>query len=605
MGDLKEKYESFKEQVRQAADIVSVVSETVDLKKKGRRFWGCCPFHSEKTPSFTVNPEKGFFHCFGCGAGGDVFTFVMKRDHVSFVEAERILANKYGIPIPEPEKTAEEIRREQEEKEIVGTNELAARFFHACLTKTQYGKEGLTYLASRGIGMDIVESFELGLAPPDAQTFHKALEKRGIPEKTLLKAGLIGQSDSGRIYDKFRERIMIPIKNPRGKVVGFTGRILRKEASPAKYMNTPETSWFHKGRLLFGMDRALPSIRKRRQALIVEGHMDAISLHAAGITWAVASMGTAFTEYQAKLLKRVTPEVIFCFDSDNAGRNAAMRSIPIALAVGLECRVMHVTDGKDPDEFIRKDGQEAFLSLLDQAKGGIDYEVDTVLSQSDVTTLSGKVGAVSEILPFFKDCRSDVEVGERIRDLSRRLVLDEGEIRSEYQKLVRPNGSGRPFNPEWLLQKKVAIKSPTQQAERGVLYALLMGLEIDPDQAGFAHTDAFSTAARRAIFTSYCARKGAGTFHDGRDLFEDVNEEGAAELSTILASSIPQETLPEVLRDCLFRLQTATLEKEYERHSELAQRYEKEGNEKFVEELQECRRIRMEIRNLRSAVPTR
>ena len=158
MGDLKEKYESFKEQVRQAADIVSVVSETVDLKKKGRRFWGCCPFHSEKTPSFTVNPEKGFFHCFGCGAGGDVFTFVMKRDHVSFVEAERILANKYGIPIPEPEKTAEEIRREQEEKEIVGTNELAARFFHACLTKTQYGKEGLTYLASRGIGMDIVES---------------------------------------------------------------------------------------------------------------------------------------------------------------------------------------------------------------------------------------------------------------------------------------------------------------------------------------------------------------------------------------------------------------------------------------------------------------
>lgn len=358
------------------------------------------PFPLGKTPSFTVNPEKGFFHCFGCGAGGDVFTFVMKRDHVSFVEAERILANKYGIPIPEPEKTAEEIRREQEEKEIVGTNELAARFFHACLTKTQYGKEGLTYLASRGIGMDIVESFELGLAPPDAQTFHKALEKRGIPEKTLLKAGLIGQSDSGRIYDKFRERIMIPIKNPRGKVVGFTGRILRKEASPAKYMNTPETSWFHKGRLLFGMDRALPSIRKRRQALIVEGHMDAISLHAAGITWAVASMGTAFTEYQAKLLKRVTPEVIFCFDSDNAGRNAAMRSIPIALAVGLECRVMHVTDGKDPDEFIRKDGQEAFLSLLDQAKGGIDYEVDTVLSRSDVTTLSGKVGAVSEILPF-------------------------------------------------------------------------------------------------------------------------------------------------------------------------------------------------------------
>ena len=279
---------------------------------------------------------------------------------------------------------------------------------------------------------------------------------------------------------------MIPIKNPRGKVVGFTGRILRKEASPAKYMNTPETSWFHKGRLLFGMDRALPSIRKRRQALIVEGiWMPSVSMRQVSLGCGVH--GNGLHGISGEALKRVTPEVIFCFDSDNAGRNAAMRSIPIALAVGLECRVMHVTDGKDPDEFIRKDGQEAFLSLLDQAKGGIDYEVDTVLSRSDVTTLSGKVGAVSEILPFFKDCRSDVEVGERIRDLSRRLVLDEGEIRSEYQKLVRPNGSGRPFNPEWLLQKKVAIKSPTQQAERACSMHFSLGLEIDPDQAGFAH----------------------------------------------------------------------------------------------------------------------
>ena len=206
----------------------------MDLKKKAA-VSGDAALSTRKKRLLYRESRKGLFHCFGCGAGGDVFTFVMKRDHVSFVEAERILANKYGIPIPEPEKTAEEIRREQEEKEIVGTNELAARFFHACLTKTQYGKEGLTYLASRGIGMDIVESFELGLAPPDAQTFHKALEKRGIPEKTLLKAGLIGQSDSGRIYDKFRERIMIPIKNPRGKSLAL------RAASCARRLRRPNT----------------------------------------------------------------------------------------------------------------------------------------------------------------------------------------------------------------------------------------------------------------------------------------------------------------------------------------------------------------------------
>ncbi len=603
MDDMKQKYETFKEQVRQAADIVSVVSETVELKKKGRRFWGCCPFHSEKTPSFTVDPEKGFFHCFGCGAGGDVFTFVMRRDHVSFPEAQKILANKYGIPVPERAKTAEEIRREKETKAVFDANELAARFFHACLTKTQYGKNGIAYLAGRGIGSDIIESFELGMAPPDFNTLHTALEKRGVPEETLLKAGLVNKSTrQAGVYDKFRGRIMIPIKNPRGRVVGFTGRILNKDASPAKYMNTGETAWFHKGKLLFGFDRAIDSIRKKQQALIVEGHMDAISLHAAGITWAVASMGTAFTEDQGRLLKRVTPEVVFCFDSDTAGRNAAMRAIPMALKGGLRCKVMHVTDGKDPDEFIRKEGREAFEALIAGAREGIDYEVDTVLERTETDTLSGKVNAVAEILPFFRDCRSDVEVGERIRDLSRRLSLDESEIQSEYRKLIHRGGSGRMYNPEVLLNHKVRVSSPTEQAERGALYAFLHGMEPDPSQAGFANIDSFTTEARKAIYQSYLARHRAGTLRDPRDLFEDLDAEGAAELTGILAMNVPAVTLPTVLKDCLIRLQSAALEKEYEKHSKLAEQYEKEGNEKFLEELEECRRIRTEIRNL-TAVP--
>ena len=594
MEDLKEKYINFKEQVRQAADITAIVSETVNLKKKGSRYWGCCPFHGEKTPSFTVDPAKGLFHCFGCGAGGDVFSFVMKRDHVDFSEALKILARKYNIPIPERAKTAQELQREKEAKEVFAANELAAKFFHSCLIHTRYGGQGVAYLAGRGIGRDIIESFELGMAPPGFSTLHKALEGRGVQEAVLLKAGLVSARDDGSVYDKFRARVMIPIKDPRGKVVGFTGRILDAKASPAKYMNTGETAWFHKGRLLFGLDRAARSIRQRQQALVVEGHMDAISLHAAGIDWAVASMGTAFTEQQAALLKRLAPEVIFCFDSDKAGRAAAMRAIPLALQAGLKCRVMHVTDGKDPDEFIRKEGREAFEQLLQQAKPGMDYQVDTVLSQEDTETLTGKVETVSKILPFFKDCTSDVEVGERIRDLARRLTIDEGLIQSEYRKLTHKTGE-KPFNPEWLIQKKLQPASPTEQAERHVLRALLEGVEPEPGQEGLAHVDSFTTPARQEIFRLLLKCLQEGIYQDPRDLFSQLSPEGAAELTQVLNLNIPAASLPSILTDCLNILHIAALEKEYEKHSQLAERYEKEGNEKYLQELDQCRRIKLEV----------
>lgn len=598
MDDMKEKFANFKEQVRQAADIVSIVSETVNLKRKGSRYWGCCPFHGEKTPSFTVDPARGLYHCFGCGAGGDVFSYVMKRDNLSFFDAMKQLAEKYGIPVPERAKSAQEIAWEKETKEVMTANDLASRFFHSCLVNTRYGEKGLKYLAGRGIGRDIIDSFDLGMAPPDFHTLSQALEKRGISEAVLLKAGLVSRKQRGNgIYDKFRARVMIPIRNPRGKVVGFTGRILDKEASPAKYMNTGETDWFHKGNLLFGLDRASAAIRKRQQALIVEGHMDAISLHAAGIDWAVASMGTAFTEHQAALLKRLAPEVIFCFDSDNAGRNAAMRAIPLALRAGLKCRVMHVTDGKDPDEFIRKEGREAFEELMQNAQPGMDYQVDTVLGECDTETLGGKVEAVGRVLPFFLDCQSDVEVGERIRNLSRRLAIEEGLIQSEYRKLTHQE-SGKKYNPEWLTQRTMKVTSPTEQAERLVLRAFLQGIPPQPGQEGIAHVDSFTTPARQEIFTVFLQMVQSGAFQDPRDLFSRLDGAGAAELTRILSLNVQESTLPSILTDCLNRLQIAALDREYERHSQLAEKYEKEGNEKFLQELEECRRIKLEIGKL-------
>ncbi len=599
MDELKEKMTNFKEQVRQAADLLTIVSETVSLKRRGTQYWGCCPFHGEKTPSFKVDPARGLFHCFGCGAGGDVFSYVMKRDNLTFPEALKQLAEKYGIPVPERAKSAREIAREKESREVMGANDLASRFFHSCLVNTRYGERGIQYLAGRGIGRDIIDSFGLGLAPPNFQTLSTALEKRGVTEEVLLKAGLVSPRQRGTgVYDKFRARVMIPIRDPRGRVVGFTGRILDKDASPAKYMNTPETAWFHKGNLLFGLDRASGPIRKRQQALIVEGHMDAISLHAAGIDWAVASMGTAFTEHQAALLKRLTPEVVFCFDSDRAGLAAAMRAIPLALQAGLKCRVMHVTDGKDPDEFIRKEGREAFEELLNNAKPGMDYQVDTVLGECDLETLGGKVEAVDKVLPLFRDCQSDVEVGERIRELSRRLAIDEGLIQSEYRKLTHQESGGRAYNPEWLTQQKVKVTSPTEQAERLVLRAFLEGIPPRPGQEGIAHVDSFTSPARQAIFTTFLRMVQEGTYKDPRDLFPHLDDAGAGELTGILTLNVEKGTLPSILADCLRRLQIAALDREYEKHSQLAEKYEKEGNEKFLQELAECRRIKMEIGKL-------
>src|SRR5574344_1906512 len=588
MEDTKEIFENFKEQVRHEADIVRIISEYVPLKKKGGRYWGCCPFHGEKTPSFTVDEGKGLFHCFGCGAGGDVFSFIMKQENLSFVDALKFLANKFNIPIPEREKNAEEIAREQEAKEIYTANEWATKFFHSCLINTNYGKKGLAYLQNRGIGQAIITKFDLGLAPEGFDKLYKGLLGKGVKEETIVKAGLANRNDRGGIYDKFRARVMIPIKNPRGKVVGFTGRILDKDSSPAKYMNTGDTPWFHKGNLLFGLDAALSSIRKHKQVVVVEGHMDAISLHAAGIDWAVASMGTAFTDHQANILSRLVPEVIFSFDSDAAGKNAAMRAIPLAKQAGLECRGKHVPEGKDPDDFVRKQGPEAFLELIKNALPGVDYEIQTVLATHDLTALSGKVEAVDQALPFIASCDSEVEIGERLRDLARTLAIDEGLIQNEYRKLTGRNRREIGVVPSKNLKQQAG--DSREKAERLIIYGILEGEPLGGQQDLTAKT--LFTGARQEIFAKIQARNGLEKTVIAHDLFPELTEAGSNELTNILELDIAKENLPQMLEDCFKQLRLEDLQKEFQHHSQLAVQYEKTDNMKFMQELAECQRIR-------------
>ena len=585
-------FENFKEQVRSTADIVEVISSYVPLKKRGQSFWGCCPFHGEKTPSFSVNPGKNMFYCFGCHEGGDIFKFIMKIENCGFMDAMKLLAGRYGIAVPEKQKTAAENKREKQRERIYDTNATACRFYQACLLNTDYGKPALNYLAGRGIDRKIIDSFGIGYALASFSALLSNLGRRGYSPQELEAAGLAARGKS-HMYDKFRNRVMIPIRDPKGHIVGFGGRVL--DDSTPKYLNTAETEWFNKRRILFGMDVAYKPIRATKQAVIVEGYMDAISLHAAGIDNAVASMGTAFAQEQAKLLKRIADEVIFSYDSDSAGRRASVRAVSIAREAGLKVRIATVPDGKDPDEFVRRHGKEAFLQVLAQAKEGIDFQIDETILQGDTGNLAGKVDAVSNILPFLLECKSVIEAAEHIRRLAQRLTIDEGLIVEEYRKAAKKGGARlEPVRgPELRMQETDACR----QAGELLLAALL----VEPERADrcteVVETTGCGSAELQQIFTELCRLEAAGTFTVDK-LNDALTGEAQSALARIRIKQLPAASGERMVDDCLRQLRRSHLEREYERHRLLADEYERSADERFMQELMETQRIKNEIKKL-------
>ncbi len=590
-------FDDFKEQVRSQANIVEIVSEYVPLKKRGSSYWGCCPFHGEKTPSFSVSPDKNFFYCFGCHAGGDVFSFIMKAENCTFQEALKILANKLGIPIPEREKTKQELEREKEAKEIIAANELATRFYQACLTKSEYGRIAQEYLAKRGITPEIIEKFSIGVSLPVYTSLVKALGKRGCREELLIKAGLAVKGRNGA-YDKFRGRVMIPIEDARGHVVGFGGRVLEQNAETAKYMNTAETEWFNKRTLLFGLHAAFKEIKKKRQAIIVEGYMDAISLHAAGIDWAVASMGTAFSAEQAKLLARVCDEVIFSYDSDEAGLRADVRAVSIARAAGLKVRVLVVPDGKDPDEFVRKHGTDAYLKLIENASEGIDFQMRQTIAQNNVSNLAGKVEAVSNILPFLLECKNDIEVAGHIRKLAQLLTIDESLIVSEYRKLSRRKGQSGPaaVQPQ---PGAVPSAGPEDEAERQLLYILAKNLRLLLLYREKIEDAGFKSPEHQEIYAALAEQlQNAPEGDAAAELFRSLSQKAAAEFAAIMAKNVQPGDEEKLIGDCIRTINKTRLEALYERHRMLADEYERLGDSRFLQELAESQKIKDAIKNL-------
>lgn len=586
-------FESFKEQVRSTANIVEVISGYVPLKKRGQNFWGCCPFHGEKTPSFAVNPAKNMFYCFGCHEGGDIFKFVMKIEDCGFTEALKLLAARYGIAVPERHKTAAEIWREKQKERINETNATAARFFQACLLKTPYGKGALAYLNGRGINQDIIDSFSIGFALNNFTALVSSLGKRGFQPQELVAAGLVAKGRDEQLYDKFRNRVMIPIKDGRGKIVGFGGRVL--DNSTPKYLNTAETEWFNKRRLLFALDVAYKPIRASKQAIVVEGYMDAISLHAAGISNVVASMGTAFATEQAKLLKRIADEIVFCYDSDSAGRRASVRAVSIARTEGLKVRIAGVPEGKDPDEYVRRYGKEAFLEVVAAAKEGIDFQIEETILQSDTSNLAGKVEAVSNILPFLLECKSEIEAAEHMRRLAQRLTIDEGLIVEEYRKATKKGGARR--ESAYVPVTDVKTISVRRQAEEQLLAVLIeepwLAEECEQVLQGTGWSD--PALARIFAFLGQLVQDNAFTIDRLNDALDD---EAQSALAGIRTKAVPMQDGKQFVDDCLRQLKRSFLEQEYERHRLLADEYERSADQRFMQELRETQRIKNEIKKL-------
>lgn len=408
------------EELINQVDIVDVIGRSVPLKRAGANFKGLCPFHNEKTPSFVVSPQKQIFTCFGgCGASGNVISFVKRYYNLDFNEAVEKLANEYGI-------TLKRTNFNDDRSKYYEINRDAARFFYKSMTEKK--NPGYTYMQKRGISDVTIKKFGLGYADAQWDSLYKYFKEKGVSEKILVELGLLSEKD-GRYYDKFRDRVIFPIINTSGKVIGFGGRALSNEAMP-KYLNSPENRVFQKKNNLYGLNITRQDIGKEGHAVIVEGYMDVISLHQNGITNVAASLGTALTENQAKLINRYTKNVVLSYDADAAGQKAAMRGIDVLRQENCKVKVLHVTDGKDPDEYVKNNGKEAFKELVLNALPYIDYKLESYKRGLDVTSEDGKLDYMKKVAPVLKEL-SPVEADLYIKKIAKDIGIAEGAIKME------------------------------------------------------------------------------------------------------------------------------------------------------------------------------
>jgi DNA primase len=507
---------NFAQELKQQADIVRVIGDYIKLKKTGaQNFSGLCPFHNEKTPSFSVHATRQFFHCFGCGASGDVFAFVQKIENISFPEAIRSVADRLNIPLPKQNFSSPlEAKDAKERAALIEIHELACTFFQEHLRKPE-GARAREYLKGRELNEEAAQQFRLGFAPDSGFLLRDYLRGR-FPDDLLKLSGLFSWKDETKsddsqqraaMYSKFRSRIVFPITNEQGKVIAFTGRTIETgdKAGP-KYLNSPETPIYSKGRVLFNLDKAKEAVRKLDYAILVEGNVDCISVYAAGFRNVIATSGTAFTETQVRLLGRFTKNVVVNFDPDTAGAAATERSLAMLVQEDFQIKVMTLEAGFDPDLFIRKMGRQAYGETLKRAPGYFDYLIERTRTKFPVKTAEGKAKAAAYLLPYIKQVSNPIVRDELARDMAQKLAIDSAFLVHELRSAARNRGAALKLSkaPQLTDAEKVIVRALAPAATfvndlRADLIPILLEEQLHRGLGSEALIDALLSAAEAQL----------------------------------------------------------------------------------------------------------
>lgn len=494
------------DEIRRSSDIVEVVSDYVQLKKQGRNYFGLCPFHGEHTPSFSVSPDKQIFHCFGCGAGGNVFTFLMDIEGISFQEAAEKLAQKAHIELGVVLRHEEQKNIDPKRRQMLEAHELLQKLYHHLLLHTKEGEPALKYLRGRGFTDEAIEKFGIGYALPAWDFAANMLQKRGFPLSVLEESGLVIRNEKdGKYFDRFRDRIMFPIMDEKGNMVAFAGRAVRKEEHP-KYLNSPETPLFNKSKLLFNLNRARGPIRKKQQAVIFEGYADVISADRAGVENGIATMGTSITAEHVRMIKRLTDGVVICYDSDQAGFTAAFRAGKMLSENGCEVRVAQMPDGLDPDDYINRHGGEKFRrDVIGASLTFMAFKMQYFRMNKNLQNEGEKLAYIEEVIQEIAKLENPVEKDLYLRQLSEEFSLSLDALKEQERqygsretgnrKRSRPAGNPAPVHEE-------ARRLPANMtAERRLLWHMLRDGEVAYKVKDFLGENSFYGDEHQAIFT--------------------------------------------------------------------------------------------------------
>lgn len=596
------------ERIHEEGNIVDLVAEYLELKKSGANFVGLCPFHNEKTPSFTVSESKQFYHCFGCGEGGDLISFIMKMENMTFIEASKHLANKLGIPLAEKSEKDKKLDREREK--IYEINREAARFFYRNLREDA---RALAYLSNRKIKRQTLVQFGLGLAPDSWDSSYKYLLGKGYDEKDIEKAGLIAlRRDKSGYYDRFRNRIIFPIIDTKDRVIGFGGRVL--DESMPKYLNSRDTLAFAKGNNLYGLNL----VRKhsnRERIILVEGYMDVIALFNQGINYAVASLGTAFTANQGKLLRRFGREVLICYDSDTAGSNASIKALDILKKEGVEAKVILLPEGQDPDDYINENGLGSFKKLIKNPLNYIDYFIHVYKGRFDLSTTEGKIRFTREIAKIIKDIKSPIERDVYIDKVAKESGIAKDAIEKEVLgrnshdkgRISRDKYINRRFsyNKDKIEPVNIVVKSGHLKAEK-ILIKLMIEKKgyFDIIKRYLSEDEFLDYECRRLaeiIFTEYQSNPDLDGIEEANLLARTANMEklDPDKVQEILNQNLDYFThdLDESVKDLIKTLEYSRLKMELDKITKEIQELGANLNEENIEILRDLSLRQMELKN--------